>query len=66
MSVVAVQTQEDMHTRIEREIVDGVPLGRTATASPIYPTPSLTEERPAKKHPAQRIRREKAELATVY
>ena len=45
--------------------IDGVPLGRMATAAPMAPTPYLAEERPTKKRPTQRIRRGIAEAATV-
>ena len=40
---------------IGQDNVDGVPLGRMATADPMAPTPYLAEERTTKKHPAQRI-----------
>ena len=58
-------TREDKGRRIGRENVDGVPLGRTATAAPMAPTPSLVEELTTKKHPAQHIGCEIAEAATV-
>ena len=61
----AVETREDKHGRIGREKVDGVPLGRTATAAPMASTPSLAGEWPTKKRRAQPIGRAIAEAATV-
>ena len=65
MSTTVAETREDKGRRIGRENVDGVPLGRTATAAPMAPTPSLVEERLTKRRPAQNIGREIAEAATV-
>ena len=64
MYAVAAQTKEARRGNIGRENVDGVPSGRTATAAPMALTPSLAEERPTKKRPAQSIGREIAEAAT--
>ena len=44
---------------------DGVPIGRTTTADPMTPTPSLAEKRPTKKLPAQCIRCGIAEAVMV-
>ena len=55
MSVVVVQTREDKCRRIGQENVDGVLLGRTPTTALMSPTPSLVEEEPTNKSPAQRI-----------
>ena len=55
MSTMSAETWEDRRGRIGRENVDIVPLSRTATAAPMAPTPSLAEERPTKKRPAQII-----------
>ena len=65
MITMSAETWEDRRGRIGRENVDGVPHGRTATAAPMAPTPSLAEERPTKKRPAQRIGQRIAEAATV-
>ena len=55
MSATAADTQEDKRGHIGPENIYGVPIGRTATAAPTAPTPSLAEERPTKKRPAQII-----------
>ena len=55
MSTAAEETREDKIGNIGREIVDGVPLGGTATAASIAPSPSPAEERPTKNRPAQHI-----------
>ena len=62
---MAVDMWEDKHGRIGWENVDGVPLGRTAMAALMAPTPYLTEERPTKTRPAHIIGHEIAEAATV-
>ena len=65
MSVVAVQKREDKRGNNGRGNVDGVPLGRTTTVSPMDPTPSLAEDQQTKKRPAHRIGRKIAEVTTL-
>ena len=65
MSAVAVQTREYKRGRIGRGNVDGVPLGRMAMAALMAPTPSLAEECPKKKRPAQPIEHGIAEAEMV-
>ena len=55
MRTAVVETQEDNTGHIGWEIVDGVPLGGTATADSMAPSPSPVEVRPKKKRPAQHI-----------
>ena len=55
MSAVAVKTWEENRGRVGQEKIDGVPLSIMATAALMAPTPSLAEEQPAKKRPAQDI-----------
>ena len=62
---MVAETREDKRGRIGRENVDSIPLLRTATVDLMDPTPSLAEERPKKKSPAQSIVRKIAEAATV-
>ena len=50
-----VETQEDKIRHNGRENVDSVPLGVTATAALMDPSPSPTEERPTKNRPKQNI-----------
>ena len=65
MITMEAEMWEDKRGRIGRENVDGVPLGITVTAALMDQTPSLAEERPKKKRPAQRIRHEISEVETV-
>ena len=55
MSALAAEMWEDKHRRIGREHIDGIPLGRTATADPLAPTSSLTEKGMTKNHPSKYI-----------
>ena len=43
MRTAAEETQEDKIRHIGKEIVDGVPLGGTETATLIAPSPSTAE-----------------------
>ena len=65
MSAVSLEMREDKRRNIGWGNVDGVPLGRTATAALMAPTTSLVEERPTKKCPTQRIGCGISEAATV-
>ena len=49
------EIREDKIGNIGREIVDGVPLGRTATAASTAPSPFPEEEQPKKNRPTQHI-----------
>ena len=64
--MVVAQMQEEKRGSIGRENINGATLGRTETAAPMAPTPSLVETGQKKKRPTQRIGREIAEAATVY
>ena len=55
MSVMVVEKQEDKCGRIGRENIDGVPLGRTATAASMAPNKYLAEEQHSNNHPAHNI-----------
>ena len=52
---VVVHIREGKSGIIGQYNVDGVPLGITATADPMDPTPYPMEERPTKKLPAHNI-----------
>ena len=56
MRTVAEDMREDMIENIGREIINGVPLGRTETADSMAPSPSPVEERPTKNRPSNHIR----------
>ena len=62
----AAETREERRRRIGRENVYGAPLGGTATAASMAPSPSpAEEERPTKKRPDQRIGFGIAQAASV-
>ena len=55
MRMATEETRKDKIGHIGQEIVDGVPLGVTAMASPMALYPSTAEERPIKNCTAQHI-----------